>query len=252
MKLEGDVRWEVLCQGGIGQFSEQSLLGALREIFVKRGVASRLLTKFWVREQWPGESLVAYNYSLMELLEQLKGADPSDVSDGDAMLRKKFQAGVSNANLRWELSRVLKDDSTKFVDLQKVALQLADQCYHRETEDPRQALTTPLDRLPGIAQNDRWATIFVDRSCPPNFYFENSGNKRFPASTSCPLHTPSALDFERCSAKWLTLSVESTFVHDLNDPLYSVWLYGQLSIRPWYESSMTKCKWGCSISNGYQ
>ena len=138
-KLEGDARREILCQGGIEQFSVQTLLGALREVFVKRGVASRLLTKFWAREQRPGESLVAYSHSLMELLEQLERADRSEVSDGDAMLRKKFQAGVSDANLRWELSRVLKDDSTKFVDLRKVALQWADQCHPRETEDPRRA-----------------------------------------------------------------------------------------------------------------
>ena len=140
-RLEGDARWEVVCRGGIGQFSVLSLLGALREVFVKRGVASRLLTKFWAREQQPGESLMAYSHSLMELLEQLEGADPSEVSDGDAMLRKKFQAGVSDANLRWELSRVLKNDSAKFVDLQKVALQWADQCNPRETEDPRRAET---------------------------------------------------------------------------------------------------------------
>ena len=82
---------------------------------------------------------MAYSHSLMELLEQLERADRSEVSDGDAMLRKKFQAGVSDANLRWELSRVLKDDSTKFVDLRKVALQWADQCHPRETEDPRRA-----------------------------------------------------------------------------------------------------------------
>ena len=60
-----------------------------------------------------------------------------------------------------------------------------------------QALTTPLARLPRVAGNDRWATIFVGYSCPPNLYFETSGNKRFPASNSCSLHTLCALDFER-------------------------------------------------------
>ena len=48
-----------------------------------------------------------------------------------------------------------------------------------------QAITTTLARLPGISRNDRRATTFVGRSCPPNLYFENLGNKRFPASTSC-------------------------------------------------------------------
>ena len=62
-----------------------------------------------------------------------------------------------------------------------------------------QALTTPLARLPEIARNDHRATIFVGRSCPPNLYFENSGNKRFRASTNCSLHTPCDLDFERRS-----------------------------------------------------
>ena len=38
----------------------------------------------------------------------------------------------------------------------------------------------PLARLPGIAQNDRRATIFVSQSCLPKLYFEISGNKRIP------------------------------------------------------------------------
>ena len=59
-----------------------------------------------------------------------------------------------------------------------------------------QALTTPLARLPGIARNDHRATVFVGRSCPPNLYFENSGNKRFPASKSCLQHAKGAIDFE--------------------------------------------------------
>ena len=105
------------------------IVSALGEVFVKREVVSRLLTKFWAREQWPGESLVAYSHSLMELLEHLEHADPSELSDGDVTLRKNFQAGVSDHNLRWQLSRMLKDGSTKFVDLRKVALQSRDQCH---------------------------------------------------------------------------------------------------------------------------
>ena len=34
-----------------------------------------------------------------------------------------------------------------------------------------QALTTPLALLPGIAQNDRQATVFVGRSCTPYAFF---------------------------------------------------------------------------------
>ena len=36
-KLEGDARREILCQGGIEQFSVQTLLGALREVFREEG-----------------------------------------------------------------------------------------------------------------------------------------------------------------------------------------------------------------------
>ena len=70
-----------------------------------------------------------------------------------------------------------------------------------------QALINPLSRLPRIAWNDRLATVFVGWSCPPNLYFETLGNKRFPASNSCSLHTLCALDFERQSAKWLSSSI---------------------------------------------
>ena len=99
----------------------------------------------------------------------------------------------------------------------KTALQVEVVCCYM-----LQALTNPLARLPGIARNDHRATIFVGWSCPPNLYFENSGNKRFPPSTSCSLHTLCALDLERCSAKCLSLSVESPFVQCLNGLISTV------------------------------
>ena len=78
-----------------------------------------------------------------------------------------------------------------------------------------QALTTPLGRLPGIARNDRRATVFVGRSCPPNLYFENSGNKRFLHQTSAH-RTPYAL-----LILWGNLQSDyqgqSISVRDLND-----------------------------------
>ena len=75
-----------------------------------------------------------------------------------------------------------------------------------------QALTTPLARLPGIARNDRRATIFVGRSCPPKLYFENSGNNRFLRQTVAH-STPYALLILRSnlpgqSAKWLSSSIK--------------------------------------------
>ena len=58
-----------------------------------------------------------------------------------------------------------------------------------------QALTTPLARLPEIARNDRRATVFSGRSCPPKLCFENSGNPVFPAPNRRSLHARDALDF---------------------------------------------------------
>ena len=96
-----------------------------------------------------------------------------------------------------------------------------------------QALTTPLARFPGIARNDRRATIFVSWSCPPNLYFENSGNKRFPVSANCSLHILCALDFEGRFAKWLSLSAESSFVHGLNDLISTVFSLTIWPVKYW-------------------
>ena len=71
-----------------------------------------------------------------------------------------------------------------------------------------QALTTPLARLPGIARNDRRATTFVGRSCPPNFFL-------------------------RQAAKWLSLSVESTFAHGINDLISRVFSLIIWTVKYW-------------------
>ena len=93
-----------------------------------------------------------------------------------------------------------------------------------------QALTTPLAQLPGIAWNDRLATIFVGRSWPPSLYFEIGATNVFLCQTAayCTLY---ALDFERCSAKWL--SVESTFVYGLNDLISTVFSLITWSVKYW-------------------
>ena len=87
-----------------------------------------------------------------------------------------------------------------------------------------------------IARNCmKWplATIFVGRSCPPKSYFENPGNKRLPATNSCSLHILCTLDFEGHSARWLSLSVESTFVYDLYDLIYTVFSLIIWSVKYW-------------------
>ena len=96
-----------------------------------------------------------------------------------------------------------------------------------------QALTTPLARLPEIARNGRRATAFVGWNCPQNLYYENSGNKRFPASNSCSLHILCALNFEGRSAKWMSLSFESTFVRSRNDLISTVFSLIIWSVKYW-------------------
>ena len=107
------VNWRVmpggkLHAGGASNLTVAGLFAALSEVFSKRGVFPRLLSKFWARDQEVGETLVAYSHSLMGILEEIAKADPGEVPDQSALLLKKFCAGVADQNLRWELKQQLR------------------------------------------------------------------------------------------------------------------------------------------------
>ena len=97
------------------------------------------------------------------------------------------------------------------------------------------ALTTPLALLSGIARNDRRATVFVGRSCPPNLYLENSGNK---------CYTPYAffLFWDVICKVTVKFNQFLFMISMISSPLYSISIYDQLGIAPWFELSVTKCK----------
>ena len=89
------------------------------------------------RDQLTGESLAAYSHALMELLERIAKADPSEVPEDGELLLKKFCAGVTDPNLRWELKQQLKaQPQSTFVELRETALRWAEECAPRE--EPRQ------------------------------------------------------------------------------------------------------------------
>ena len=132
-KLEGNARREVVCRGGHTELTVEQLFSALGEVFTKRGVVPRLLSKFWARDQAPGESLASYSHTLMAILEDIFHADPREVPDQSALLLKKFCAGVADSNLRWELKQQLRSDPTStFLELRATALRWAEECAPRE------------------------------------------------------------------------------------------------------------------------
>ena len=94
-----------------------------------------------------------------------------------------------------------------------------------------QALTTPLARLPGIARNDRRATVIVGRSCPPNLFFENSGNKRFPTSNSCTAQLMCSWFWEVFCEVTAMLDQLLFTISMISSSLFSILLYDQLGIR---------------------
>ena len=104
-KLDGDDKREIICRGGPTVLTPDQLVLALGEVFTKRGLVPRLLSKFWARYQLTGESLAAYSHALMELLEMIAKADPSEVPDQGELPLKTFCAGVTDSNLRWELKQ---------------------------------------------------------------------------------------------------------------------------------------------------
>ena len=76
------------------------------------------------------------------------------------------------------------------------------------------------------------------RSCPPNLYFDNSGNKRFSASNSFSLAArPMRFDSERYSAKWPACWIN--FCSWAQWPHLDCIQYDQLGIGFWFELSMT-------------
>ena len=129
-KLEGDARREIACRGGgASNLTVNGLFAALSEVFSKRGVVPRLLSKFWARDQEVGETLVAYSHSLMGILEEIAKADPGEVPDQSVLLLKKFCAGVADQNLRWELKQQLRSvPGSTFLDLRATALRWAEEC----------------------------------------------------------------------------------------------------------------------------
>ena len=132
-KLEGNARREVVCRGGHTELTVEQLFSALGEVFTKRGVVPRLLSKFWARDQAPGESLASYSHTLMAILEDIFHADPREVPDQSALLLKKFCAGVADSNLRWELKQQLRSDPTStFLELRATALRWAEECAPQE------------------------------------------------------------------------------------------------------------------------
>ena len=136
-KLEGDAKREIICRGGPTLLTPDQLVLALGEVFTKRGLVPRLLSKFWARDQLTGESLAAYSHALMELLERIAKADPSEVPEDGELLLKKFCAGVTDPNLRWELKQQLKaQPQSTFIELRETALRWAEECAPRE--EPRQ------------------------------------------------------------------------------------------------------------------
>ena len=103
-----------------------------------------------------------------------------------------------------------------------------------------QALTTPLARLPGIARNGCRATVFVGRSCPAKLVFWKFGQQTF----FCIKHQLSVHPMR--SWVWevickVTIKVNQFLfvISMISSPLYSIWLYDQLGITPWFELSMT-------------
>ena len=110
-------------QGGASNLTVGSLFAALSEVFSKRGVVPRILSKFWARDQEVGKTLVAYSHSLMGILEEIAKADPGEVPDQSALLLKKFCAGVADQNLRRELKQELRSvPGSTFLDLRATAL----------------------------------------------------------------------------------------------------------------------------------
>ena len=115
--------------GGASNLTVNGLFAALSEVFSKRGVVPRLLSKFWARDQEVGETLVAYSHSLMGILEEIANADPGEVPDQSVLLLKKFCAGVADQNLRWELKQQLRSvPGSTFLDLRATALRWAEEC----------------------------------------------------------------------------------------------------------------------------
>lgn len=151
-KLEGDAKREILCRGGPTRLTPEQLIKALEEVFTKKGLVPRLLSKFWARDQLSGESLAAYSHALMELLERITKADPNEVQDECALLLKKFCAGVADPNLRWELKQQLKaKPRATFIELRETALRWAEECAPRGTTSKQVATTAAVDAEQSLA-----------------------------------------------------------------------------------------------------
>ena len=121
-KLYGSARLEIKCRGESLRQDPEAVLKALREVFGGRGEAAKITKEFWARDQGKTETLTEYSHALMGVLDHLKWAD-QEFEDLDELLRKKFKSGVRDQNLRWELTRFMKDNpEATFIKVREDAL----------------------------------------------------------------------------------------------------------------------------------
>ena len=102
-----------------------------------------------------------------------------------------------------------------------------------------QALTTPLARLPGIARNDRRATIFVGRSCPQKTF--SCVNQLLTHCTSYALLILRGVLQSDC---YLVLNQLLFMISMILSPLHLIGLCDQLIIEPdinhqWHNANKT-------------
>ena len=132
-KLERDAKREIIGRGGPTVLTPDQLVLALGEVFTKIGLVPRLLSKFRARDQLTGESLAAYSHARMELMDRIAKADPSEVPEDVERLLKKFCAGVTDPNLRWELTQQLKaQPQSSFIELRETAFRWDEEYAPRE------------------------------------------------------------------------------------------------------------------------
>lgn len=122
--LEGPARVEIKFQVDPKKATSEEVLEVLKNVYAKHDTWVQLQQQFYGRDQKPGENLMEYTQTLMELLLELREKSPGGkLKDMDSILKQKVAEGVIDTTLRRELRRLNEEkNDLKFYEFREHAM----------------------------------------------------------------------------------------------------------------------------------
>lgn len=145
--LEGEARDEIRFRPRAEREDSERVLTILKELYGCSTSYVTLQENFFSRKQLEGETLHEFSHALLALMEKVVNSAPGRVTNSAVLLRDQFVENVMDPNLRRELKRLIRGDSTlSFLDARAEAVR-----WEREGS-------------PKVRENDSSASVCIVRA----------------------------------------------------------------------------------------